>query len=91
MAFVLMTEEAERLLIATVGSPLGQSISSFSTTKAPIFLSIYFIPFLPLSSQDLRKATQLAHGVMMQYQSDITQRGGFHGYQRSMWEVPSCV
>lgn len=90
MAFVLVTEEAERLLIATVGSPLGQSISSFSSTKAPISLSVCFIQFLPLCSQDLRKATQLAHGVMMQYQGDITQRGGFHSYQRSMWEVPSC-
>lgn len=84
MAFVLVTEEAERLLIATVGSPLGQSISSFSTTKAPISLSVCFIQFLPLGSQDLRKATQLAHGVMMQYQGDITQRGGFHSYQRSV-------
>lgn len=91
MAFVLVTEEAEWLLIATVGPLLGQSISSFSTTTASISRSVCFIQVLPLSSQDLRKATQLAHGVMMQYQGDITQRGGFHSYKRSMWEVPVAV
>ncbi len=73
MAFVLVTEEAEWLLIASVGPPLGQSIWIFSTITARFSKSACFIQFLPRASWDLRKATQLAHGVMMQCQGDITQ------------------
>lgn len=85
MALVLVAEEAEWLLIASVGPPLGQSISIFSTITAPFSHSACFIQILPRASWDLRKATQLALGVMMQCQ------GGYHSYWRSMCEVPVAV